>query len=151
MTNTKPAKFFIFVLLLSYFLYFLIIPVLHLVKAYESTKWPKTTGSIVLSNMSGGEGSRGGTHYWPIVKYSYSINNNSYIGNTIFFSKSLTYYFLDDKYTREMVHKYPVGSQVYVFYNPNHPLESCLMPGISKFSAFFIIIATLLFFAFIIL
>ena len=95
-------------------------------------KWPNTGGRIthsaILSEFhAGGPRMASHTTYHPDVRYEFTIGNRMYSGCMI--SR------VDDDSTaqsvQQVLYRYPVGSQVKVFYAPSNPSSNVLEPHIS--------------------
>lgn len=97
-------------------------------KAAQSLKWPSVVGKVVEARMleststdSDGDSS---TTYRAHVKYEYEIAGawytNDKIGVGMVVSTSGT------KKAQETLARYPVGSTVKVYYDPNNPADSVL-------------------------
>lgn len=93
--------------------------VLHwLRKARTMSRWPTVTGRISFS--------------WAVldgerIKYDYAVGGHSYVGHHISWraaggSSSA------DPTPQELAEKYPPGSAVTVFYDPNYPATAVLEP-----------------------
>ncbi|NQZ58054.1 MAG: DUF3592 domain-containing protein [Lentisphaeraceae bacterium] len=116
-------------------------PVLSL--AMESENWPSTSGKVIESKRINTTPGFSGTNasYKNILRYSYEVENEAYIGKVHFLGEKYTggesrYYFL---------HECPVGKQVKVFYSPENPTIATLKTGM-KLEAFFTPGISLIFF-----
>jgi hypothetical protein len=91
-------------------------------RAEESKRWPVTSGVITSSQISGA------IKYYPSITYTYSVDsvfyNSNGISNINFNTKNRTV-------VEEFLDKYPVGSEVKVYYNDLKPDNSFLEPGIN--------------------
>jgi len=94
----------------------------------DSANWPAVTGKITYSRASYSKGEHGG-QYLPSVRYTYLVNGKSYTGTRItssdMYQKTLSL-------ANDILRDYPVGGEVYVFYNPSDPATSLLEIGIRK-------------------
>lgn len=90
-------------------------------RQFLSRKFPVTQGKIVLSEVAHGSMSHRGVE----IEYNYVVNGISYTGNR---------YRYDDRNAalkwKETVASYPRWSDCVVYYNPQHPGDSLLSPGI---------------------
>ncbi|MBT3287897.1 MAG: DUF3592 domain-containing protein [Victivallales bacterium] len=110
--------------------------------ARASTAWPMSEGAITSSEVkkstnrrtSGGRTYRTSTTYRADVKYSYSIDGKSHVGDRVAFGD---YGSSTPSRARGIVAKYPLGTKVDVFYDPSSPNESVLEPGM-KIQALFL-------------
>jgi hypothetical protein len=89
-----------------------------LLQARESSTWPATDGTITRSKIASGDES----DYFD-VNYSYDVDGKRYRGDKL----SL------DGFTpntlQDLCARYPVGKTVLVYYRPQDPTKSCLIPG----------------------
>ena len=107
--------------------------------AIRSLGWPATTGEIISSQVCESY-SRSGTGYYPCVKYRYSVDGRSFEGDSIGGDPPAP----GDRERAELaLLKYPVGSQVKVFFNPGSPGEACLEPGAVSLNTYVAIAAGL--------
>ncbi len=96
-----------------------------------SPEWPYVEGEMVSTrvfaqNETGGD--RGvSTHEWYTeVHYRYTVNGQTYTGNRL--RAFGLHHFSRDQAEAELT-PFPVGARVKVYYNPNKPSESVLIPG----------------------
>ena len=68
--------------------------------------------------------------YSPLVRYKYSVSNRAFTGERICFG--LDGMFAGYKFAQRYTQRYPVGSPVAVYYDPEQPSQSVLEPGITK-------------------
>lgn len=86
-------------------------------------QWPQTMGTILMSTTQArrsSDGSGGYTHY-PVVMYSYQVGGQGYQGSTIAPGPEVGGSGAD-----KVVARYPSGTQVMVFYNPQNPADAVL-------------------------
>jgi hypothetical protein len=98
-------------------------------RAEASLNWPTTSGTVETSEVTSSF-TKGKTKYSPSVSYSYDVNGMRQTSNSIWASGG-------DSSTVKSVHqavvdKYPVGSTVKVFYDPEDPAYAILEPGITS-------------------
>lgn len=96
--------------------YFLVLFRVYLKKSKQLVHWPSVTGTVIKSLYE--SSLEVDTDYFSI-KYEYNVSNKKYLSDRLFFSK---HYYEPRDYRK----KYPVGSSVIVYYNPNKPKESVL-------------------------
>ena len=119
-------------------------------KAQTSQSWPAVPGLITHSQVdSRTTRSRSGnrtttrTSYYPVIRYSYNVGGMQMEGNRITFGGVNTGLVA----ATAMCNKYPAGSQVNVFFDPQKPKDAVLVPGASGtlgtilFGIFFLILA----------
>ncbi|MFN8412544.1 MAG: DUF3592 domain-containing protein [Anaerolineales bacterium] len=89
--------------------------------------WVNTTGTILTSvtELRRGGGKHASYTNYPVVTYQFQANGKTYQSQNIKISDQFITIMSDD-YAQEIVNKYPAGSQVAVYYNPNNPLECAL-------------------------
>ena len=116
------------VVLLLVFAPFITIPKLY--QAYTSAGWPTTNGRITESKVGWTMGgSRGQNRPIPYhhLRYGYEVDGQPYRGiRRQFFSEVGLLNSGVDKH----VARYRPGSEVTVYYSPEHPSKSVLIPGI---------------------
>lgn len=134
----------------------------------ESEGWPHVEGEIVESRVEVKErivrssrrrqmrrlsSSRVEIQYTPRVEYRYTIKGVEYGGNRIGFFQSV---YRSEPQAQAILHEYPVGKTIPVYYDPWHPEKSVLKPGVDLGGflmffliggTFFIVGATLLLYA----
>lgn len=108
-----------------------------------SRDWPATEGTVVFSDLRteiefrlGHESEIGTTRYdpnqyymRPAIAYRYRVDGREYTGTTVSFTGEK-----GKAYSRQIVDRYPLGSQCPVYYNPNSAAASVLMPGLPGIS-----------------
>ncbi len=104
-------------------LFFLFIGLQQASKGKESREWPHVTGEVLVSKVE-----KYSKVYMPEIEYKYDVNDQSYrndtinFGNSIEQSKSLSY-------SRNITKKFPKGERIKVYYDPESPEVSVLIPG----------------------
>ncbi len=98
-------------------------------RAQESQTWPTATGTIQASEVTSFF-QKGKTKYSPSVSYTYDVNGRSLTSNLIWASGGDTSTVKSQQ--QDVVDKYPVGSTVKVFYDPENPEFAILEPGITS-------------------
>jgi hypothetical protein len=91
--------------------------------ALETKSWPITNGTVTSSEVGGV------MKYYPFVSYTYSIDSTVYtsdrISNMNFNTKNISV-------VEEFLKKYPLGSEIKVYYNSEDPSKALLEPGITN-------------------
>ncbi|HEY5706791.1 MAG TPA: DUF3592 domain-containing protein [Terrimicrobiaceae bacterium] len=95
------------------------------IQARASSAWPQVSGEITHSEITDSDSS-----YSPLVRYKYSVSDRSFAGERICFG--LDRMFAGYKFAQRYTQRYPVGSPVAVYYDPDQPSQSVLEPGITK-------------------
>ena len=99
-------------------------PILDNAKA--SQDWPSVAGAIVSSEVVTKRGDDG-TMYAADVVYAYNVDNRDYKCSTVAFGGD--YSSSSSSHAYDVTNTYPVGSEVRVFYDPQHPSTAVLEPG----------------------
>ena len=92
-------------------------------KVAQASSWPSTMGTVLMSMVqwrAGGSSSRSGANY-PVVMYSYQAMGQTYQGNKIAHGPEV-----GGMGAHKVVARYPMGTQVAVYYNPENPPEALL-------------------------
>ncbi len=119
-------------------------------QARESTHWPATKGVITFSEINAvkvhtnyASDSEEQKRYAAIVKYKYTVRNDTYIAQNISFGNAG-----DGTAERanEIIRRYEKGKAVAVYYNPIKPELSVLEPGVSKKLYFTLILGAIIIF-----
>ena len=119
----------------------------NLYRGFQSGLWPSVKGVVLNSyiSRSSSTGSKGTkTTYSASVDYQYEVNDKQYYNNTVSYKGD------DASYSGAMrVHqRYPINSEVSVYYNPAKPEVSVLDPGIGNWNFFLIILPLVVWFLF---
>lgn len=96
--------------------------------------WQETQGTVLETSIGSGQSryksSAGGykyrTSYFPQITYQYSVNGTDYVNNRFSRHHSLIN---RTSVIENILAKYPVGSTVTVYYDPQNPAESFLEKG----------------------
>jgi hypothetical protein len=86
--------------------------------------WLSVTGTVLMSSVQWGSGSNGGSSY-PVVVYQYTVHGQSYQSQTIKAGEQYLNVRVMGQ-AQATVARYPIGSNVTVYYNPANPAESAL-------------------------
>jgi hypothetical protein len=116
--NTGMAGYFFFL-----FTILLIVQCFNLSRAYQSIKWPTTDGTVTESRIK-----HDGDVYTPKVVFEYSVDGHEYVNDSITTKQTPNTH--SDRRPREIISKYPIGSRVKIYYNPNKPRVSYLVVGV---------------------
>ena len=112
------------------FLLFCIYMLRHALKNHRSAKasndWPSVTGALTELQLWGKRRINGEMVDSEnlIVQYQYEVNGKKFVGRRVAF------YTLHYPETVDFAKRYPQGSRVSVFYNPQNPAESVIVPGL---------------------
>lgn len=94
--------------------------------ARVSESWPTTSGEILSSNVRE-DTDEDGTSYFGDVTYSYAVDDFRYTSDNVSFGQ----YGGSRDHAEEIVARYPVGSGVTVYYDPEDVKTAVLEPGIT--------------------
>ena len=122
--NTNTLMYLIFI---AIGLFFIVLAVVQLLKAKKAEKtWPTSSGTVISSVVGThlARSSRGGTttQFMPEVAYEYQVNEITYKGSSVGFGKAT----MSSKKSRQVVERYPQGSAVTVYYDPQDPAKGVL-------------------------
>jgi len=84
------------------------------------SQWPSTLGTVMMSRVETRSTSDGYTDY-PFVQYAYQVGEQSYQGMKLAPGPEV-----GGTGAGQVTAKYPAGTQVMVFYNPQIPSEAVL-------------------------
>lgn len=108
-------------------------------------KWPATTGTIVSSERAEGSFADADTNWVPVVRYSYQANDRTHTSDVVASTRLVSG---GASFTEKVLAKYPAGSQVTVYYNPQEPEEAVLErsdPGVKAMYILFGVFDAILF------
>ncbi|WP_455203734.1 DUF3592 domain-containing protein [Kaarinaea lacus] len=97
--------------------------VIIIIKARETQQWPNVAGVIVESNFDVGN-----IDLLPHIAYSYIVEGQSY-HRRMEFSADIS---PTQEFATSYVEKYPLGTEVQVYYHPDNPQRATLEPGLGK-------------------
>ncbi|MCA3005668.1 MAG: DUF3592 domain-containing protein [Planctomycetaceae bacterium] len=93
---------------------------------YGATRWPTTEGRITYSLAAPVALASGRTEYRVVLTYDYQVGRLSFIGSRVrLWRGSVT----DEAWQRAVAGRYPVGTKVPVYYDPDNPRTALLEPG----------------------
>ena len=96
----------------------------------QAQRWPTTPGRITAAGVDAyrvwSRRNRLRTHFKPAVQYSYQVNGREYSGDRV--NIGVVVSGTMPGLARRLAAKYPVGSEVNVYYNPASPGDSVLNP-----------------------
>jgi hypothetical protein len=96
-------------------------------RARRMTTWPSVLGRVTASAVvaEGAFQTDGSTSYYPQIRYTYVVAGRGYAGQR----RSLLNVGVEGVFrggAQRIVERYPVGSDVLVFYDPANPSEAIL-------------------------
>ncbi|NWF64448.1 MAG: DUF3592 domain-containing protein [Chloroflexi bacterium] len=93
----------------------------------KAQNWAATAGRVMLSTLEARRGSNGQKVYYPVVQYQYRVHAMDYESRKIMPGMEW-----GGSGASAVVAKYPAGSTVTVYYNPENPAEALLERDIPK-------------------
>lgn len=103
--------------------------VLDIISAVVSKRWPRTSGTVIVSDLQRSRDSDRGVSYRPEVTYRYSVDGRELVASRTRFGDGLELSWSAPAV--RTVCRYPVGASVTVRYNPHEPEEAVLEPGLN--------------------
>jgi hypothetical protein len=98
-------------------------PVVTWLRVRASRNWPHVAGRIVESAVERQLGGKGRPSYMPRIRYRYRVEGRDYVSSQVTFWGSVGgSQWLAERTTR----RYPQGSAVTVYYNPEDPHDAVL-------------------------
>ena len=91
--------------------------------AAESKRWPITNGTVTRSEVGGA------MKYYPSVNYTYSVDSVVYTSDRI---SNMNFNTKNRSVVEEVLKKYPLDSEIKVYYNSADPSKAILEPGINR-------------------
>ena len=91
-------------------------------KAAETNSWPVTIGTVISSDVGGV------MKYYPFVSYTYNVDSAVYTSDRI---SNMNFNTKNRSVVEEVLKKYPLGSEIKVYYNNADPSIALLEPGIN--------------------
>ena len=102
-----------------------------ILKAQKSRSWPTASGTVLDSgmeaNQSRDEDGDIKTTYGATIQYKYTVDGQEFVGDRRTFSNVRT---SSVRNTEKILERYPLGSSVDVFYDPDDPSSSVLESGV---------------------
>ena len=89
--------------------------------------WTPTDGVVIDSGVDESTGGKGGVTYCLWVDYQYTFENRTYNGYVVSYSQEDSC----NSWSEDADEKYPPGSDVTVYVNPDNPAEAVLENGFS--------------------
>ena len=116
-------------------LVFSITAIVNIVRGFSSKNWPTVQGKIISSDIQIQRDIRQ-TNYSPAILFEYFINGAKYFSNKLSFSGTSSRLI---SIQRALV-KYPVGTEVLVYYNPQKPQIAVLEPSVTFSAIIFLLV-----------
>lgn len=103
----------------------------NIIDARKSNSWPTVEGEITRSVMTEKLDDDSRTRYTLHINYDYTIDRSRFTGKR--FKGDRIEFVSPDYHDREeaesVLGRYPLGEKVTVYYDPEHPAKSVLVPG----------------------
>jgi hypothetical protein len=99
-----------------------------LFRQFNSSHYPSAVGTVTQSEAKVHKSSHGQTNYDTSINYRFDVGGRAFTGARLRFNPGTV---PDKASANRLVAAHPAGSTVLVYYNPNDPMESVLMPGIN--------------------
>ena len=112
-----------------------------LLRAYQSSHWPKAIGTIVSSAVEEYRDSKQTLMYRAAITYRYSVSGREYTSSRRIFGGEMGVNWPGP--AEKTIALYPAGATVPVHYDPGKPAEAVLMPGQYRMPLFAIAFGTL--------
>ncbi len=96
-------------------------------KSDESMSWPTTMGTVKTSEVRRTIGANNEFHSY--IEYEYSVLGSDYVSHTVTFSELMGMQDTRKSVARNAVNKFPAGSSVTVYYDPQNAQKSVLQRG----------------------
>ncbi len=125
----------IYIILLFYSLSFLKLSISDLWFGTTSLTWTCVEG-IVLDTVLIEKSIQDEMKWIPEIKYKYLVEDKSYYGNKISFSRSN----FDKEQASDIIKDYLVNDVIKIYFSPWNPDISCIKPGLEKQVVFFSIL-----------
>ncbi len=97
-------------------------------RAKDSKNWPTTVATVQKSVVKTDVGEEGGFSYSALVLYEFEVNGFGHSGDRVTFGDFGSG---DEERVKEIVKRYPEGTEVRVYFHPNDPDLSILEPGLT--------------------
>jgi hypothetical protein len=97
----------------------------------KAMSWPSVSGEVTGTDISEECSAPGGRScFKPVIRYRYTVKGRSYESERYFFGRQASASI--SARAEKHVSRYPVGSEVTVYYNPRDPASACLERGVEK-------------------
>ncbi len=96
-------------------------------KSDESISWPTTMGTVKTSEVRRTVGANNEFHSY--IEYEYSVLGTDYVSNKVTFGELAGFQDIKKSIAQKAVNRYPAGSTVTVYYDPQDPKKAVLQRG----------------------
>ncbi len=111
-------------------------------RADASENWPSTPGTIKTTEI---KYIHNDPNYWSVtINYQYLVAGCVFNSDVYSFGDHLHFY--DEVDAKEFIAKFPISSQVTIYYNPRNPSISTMQKGELSYSKIALVLGTISFF-----
>ncbi len=114
---------------------FVVVPT---VRQMAAMRYPTTEGTVLAAEVTQHDGEDGYT-YGVAMTYSYRVNGREYEGRRYRYQSGSS---SDCGWAHAAVARHPAGSKTAVYYNPLHPEDAVLSPGVNGGDLFLVLFMT---------
>jgi len=100
------------------------------ISAWNARNWPDARGTILESSLEEKWDSEG-TSLIPRLHYEYHVGGQRYVSSQITIAQQSLF---NDKWSEEVIKRFPGGSSVNVYYDPSRPWEAAIFVGVTPVS-----------------
>lgn len=98
-------------------------------KVEQASNWPSTTGTVTFSTVEWRRSSdNNGSSAYPVIQYTYQVMGQLLQGRKIAPGPEV-----GGSGANKVVARYPAGTQVTVYYDPNNPSDAVLERGMPAY------------------
>lgn len=120
----------------------IVLVIRRIMKSVEAKHWPTVPGRIVYSNVerqvSSGSGSSNRSVTWKAsITYDYEVDGIPHTSDKVY---GMAVSSSNRSRALGLVHKYAVGTEVEVYYNPAKPADAMLEPGVPSSAVFLLVL-----------
>ncbi len=102
------------------------------IQAKAAQTWPKTKGKVLTSEVTEDRfrsvTGKASIAFIPEISYQYLVNGKMYESRTVIFGET-TYDYIT---ASNICEKFAVDSEPVIYYNPNKPADSVLLPQVTE-------------------
>ena len=124
LVNILLIAFFVFLLIPLALVFWWVSTLQAVIRS--STKWRTTTGKIIQSCIVRNRNCNGLPGYHYAVSYEYSVGSETFVEDSVRCGK---FYYFTKSLAQRTADAYPIGIIVQVFYDPEYPECTVLVPG----------------------
>ncbi len=95
-----------------------------LILGSRSSGWPAAEARVYASKVSMNPGSKGSRHYFPEIRYAFTVDGHEYVSDQVAFSRNWS-----QAEAVAMKERHAVGTTMTVRYDPEDPTQSVIVAG----------------------